>query len=77
MIHELLVRVERKNGSDGWEVWLSSMSTNQFSHSSHWVAKYSRPRMRCTRMRNSSALGGLPARTSSFITEASRLENAP
>ena len=77
VIQELMTRVERKNGNDGWDVWLSSISTNQFSHPSHCVAKYSRPRMRCTRIRNSSALGGEPARTSSFITEASRRENAP
>ena len=61
VIQELRVRAERKNDSEGWDVWLSSRSTNQFSHSSHWVAKYSRPRMRWTRIRNSSALGGLPA----------------
>ncbi len=76
VIHELLGRVDRKKASAGCEVWLSSSSENHCSHPSHCVAKYSRPRMRWMRIRNSAALGGLPARTSNLMTSASRREKA-
>ncbi len=39
VIHELLGRGERKNGSDGCDVWLSSSSTNHCSHSSQSSAR--------------------------------------
>ena len=74
VIHELLGRGERKKGNEGCEVWLSSTSTNHCSHSSQPSARCPRPRMRNTRVRNVSASGGLPARTSSFTTSASRRE---
>ena len=51
VIHELLVRAEERERRLGGG---SPISTNQFSHSPT-VAKRTRPRMRCTRMRNSSA----------------------
>jgi hypothetical protein len=76
VIQELLVRGERKNASAGCEVWLSSSSTNHRSQSSQVVAKYSSPRTRWMRIRNTGTLGGLPARTSSLTTSASRRENA-
>ena len=69
---------ERKNTSDGWLVWLSSMSTNHDSHRSKRSSsiRSSQP-MRVYRVSTRPDSVADPARTSSMPTSASRRLNAP
>src|SRR6266542_3175092 len=68
---------ERKKTRGGNEVWVSSTSTNQFSHSGHRVFRISiRPTVHANWMRYRPD-GGRPARTSTLETPASLRENAP
>src|SRR6266511_137559 len=76
VIQERSWRGERKKLRDACEVCVSSTSANQSCHCNHTTSSSSSSPIRDTRIRNSVADGGVPARADSFATSTSRRENA-
>ena len=75
--HELSGCDDRKNARAGYDVWVSSTSTNHRSHSAQtsWISGSRSSRQ--YRQIISRADGGDPARTSSAVMPTSRREKAP
>ncbi len=68
---------DRKNTSTENDVWVSSMSTNHISISPQVAVSRSNRSRRHARVSSSKPVGGLPARTSSLATMASRRLKEP
>jgi hypothetical protein len=73
--HECSQWGERKNTSAGWEVWVSVTSTNHDSQLRQMSSRRPQPSILEMRISMAAAVGGVPARTSSAATAASRREN--
>src|SRR4029079_8643168 len=75
VIHERWGFGDRKNGSTASGVWVSETAENQQIHYCHARSRSSRKAARCASSSMRHAVGGVPARTDSWVTIVSRVEN--